>query len=629
MKAIDLRKWNVIVTEEDFNAPLSVGNGNFAVTVDVLGTQSFYKKYLSIPLTSMSKKCLITDQATPHLTCKEYTSFSHITKYMTSLDKEPQAYERLRKYPFLFHFFRYELLDGKKELKSSDIQDAIQELDLYSGVIHSSFKYRGSLVKTKVMVDAINDVFRFEFKNTSLDAPFKIKISFPQASPTKQACTNQLDSFSYEGGILQRNTENESFLAYLDTNAKVEVKDNAIELVLPSEAFFELSILEQHSYQHNMNAYFDSIPFELKELDAYSLDSKMSDELKRRTALSFYLMKVNCMGDYPAQETGLTFNSWNSKFHLEMHPWHSLWMAYFGQIKQLEKQLDYYFTIASSSAQRASFQGYEGLRFPKMTTQYGVDSPSNIGCLLLWQEPHLILFVDTLYEVSNDTYYIEKYHPLLLGILSFLSSFVYFGQDGYYHLDKPIIPAQECFDPIQTEDPIFEVEYVRYAFSKMIRFHEILGKKVPKLWRKIASKLIPPRTLDGCYLACQDEQGEETYGKFNYDHPLVLLPYSFIVSNRLEKDKVKKSLQKVLTHYQLDEFWGWDFSVLALTALALDDPKSAFDLLLKNCPKNQYLKNGHNQQGNREDLTIYLPGNGGLLLFLGRLIKTRRESHEA
>jgi hypothetical protein len=31
-------------------------------------------------------------------------------------------------------------------------------------------------------------------------------------------------------------------------------------------------------------------------------------------------------------------------------------------------------------------------------------------------------------------------------------------------------------------------------------------------------------------------------------------------------------------------------------------------------PKNTYLPNGHNAQGDREDLQVYLPGNGGLLL---------------
>jgi hypothetical protein len=36
-------------------------------------------------------------------------------------------------------------------------------------------------------------------------------------------------------------------------------------------------------------------------------------------------------------------------------------------------------------------------------------------------------------------------------------------------------------------------------------------------------------------------------------------------------------------------------------------------------PKNTYLKNGHNRQGDRKDLPLYLPGNGALLLAAGMM----------
>jgi hypothetical protein len=40
-------------------------------------------------------------------------------------------------------------------------------------------------------------------------------------------------------------------------------------------------------------------------------------------------------------------------------------------------------------------------------------------------------------------------------------------------------------------------------------------------------------------------------------------------------------------------------------------PEQAVDALLMPVQKNTYLKNGHNFQDDR--LTIYLPGNGGIL----------------
>ena len=57
--------------------------------------------------------------------------------------------------------------------------------------------------------------------------------------------------------------------------------------------------------------------------------------------------------------------------------------------------------------------------------------------------------------------------------------------------------------------------------------------------------------------------------------------------------------------------WGWDYPMIAMTAARLGEPDIAIDALLMDVQKNRYLNNGHNYQN--ETLTIYLPGNGGLL----------------
>jgi hypothetical protein len=51
--------------------------------------------------------------------------------------------------------------------------------------------------------------------------------------------------------------------------------------------------------------------------------------------------------------------------------------------------------------------------------------------------------------------------------------------------------------------------------------------------------------------------------------------------------------------------------MLAMCAARLGEPERAVDALLLDAPKNKYRLNGHNHQ--RPGLTIYLPGNGGLL----------------
>lgn len=61
MKKEEITPFNVVLDQPDRDNPLSVGNGNLAATVDVLGTQTFYETDAAIPLTVMSSLCFVTD----------------------------------------------------------------------------------------------------------------------------------------------------------------------------------------------------------------------------------------------------------------------------------------------------------------------------------------------------------------------------------------------------------------------------------------------------------------------------------------------------------------------------------------------------------------------------------------
>ena len=110
--------------------------------------------------------------------------------------------------------------------------------------------------------------------------------------------------------------------------------------------------------------------------------------------LSQYLTRIQCAGELPPQETGLTFNSWFGKFHLEMHWWHGVHWALWNRIDLLEKSLGYYSDIIEKAQYKAEFQGYKGVRWPKMTDPSGSDSPSGVGEFLIWQQPHIIYFAE-------------------------------------------------------------------------------------------------------------------------------------------------------------------------------------------------------------------------------------------
>lgn len=618
MKKEEIEMFNIKNEILDTNNPLSVGNGDLAVTVDILGTQTFYEAYNTIPLTSISATCFVTNPKEPKILPKRYQAHSHEVGYFTDNKNQEESFEQLRTYPYKFHFFLFELWNNQKKIRMEDVSFSLQELDLYEGIIHSEFQIQEKLIQTNCMVDEVNEIFRFEIKGAK---GLQIKIVFPKSSYTaKASCYPLLDSFEFLNNVITRYTEHESFEAYLYSNMNAYHDGKALLLsILDDASYFEIAIHKQLRYQAH-KSFFDSIDARLLTPQQDLLTKEQCNELNRRMILSMYVLKVNSCGKYPPSETGVTMNSWNSKFHLEMHPWHSLWLAKYGLTKRLERQLYYYKTILKSSKNRAKAQGYLGARFPKMTSYLGEDSPSSIGPLLLWQQPHLLLMLEACYNATKNLSLIEEFEEVLDELILFLESFIYKGDDYVYHLDYPLIPAQECYDPAFTKDPIFEVEYVRYAFQKMIQFKSILKHSIKPIWYDYIAYLIPPAQKDGCYLATQDNQGKQTYHDFAYDHPLVLMAYSLIQSDRLENQVLKNTLKKVLKSYNLEELWGWDFPMMALTAIHLEMKKEAVELLLLDTPKNQYLKNGHNRQGSRTDLPLYLPGNGAFLLALKELL---------
>src|SRR5690606_35835144 len=149
-------------------------------------------------------------------------------------------------------------------------------------------------------------------------------------------------------------------------------------------------------------------------------------ELERRVVLSQYLMRTQEAGHFPPQETGLTYNSWFGKEHLEMHWWHAMHYPLWGRPELLEKSADWYFkakTIAKSIAQR---QGFEGVRWPQMTDNDGNACPSSVGAMLIWQQPHPIAFAEMLYRNKKDEKVLERYQDLVFKTADFMASFAHF-----------------------------------------------------------------------------------------------------------------------------------------------------------------------------------------------------------
>ncbi len=591
MKKSDIIKYNLKFNHIDSKNPVTIGNGDFAITLDQTGTQSLYETYKDIPLSTMSNKnWFYKDKKNikpSYVDGKAYMLFN--------LDNDPN-YQTNRQYPFKYSFMQILLYDNDKLIDINNIKDVKQELDLYKGIVTSSFNYKEKINKTISFIYQDHDEFNFKLQSDNLN--LALKFNYP--SYTKNGYR-------------------------LDILPNVLVKEDRITLLYDDKNSLSFKLKSSSNYQiventlifDDNNVSFSLALDEIKEgklLDEFwKCDNGIiidNEELVKKMVLSKYLLHVNSTGIYPPQESGLTYNCWNSKFHLEMHLIHSLWNIYNNHVGDLVKSFDYYLSIMPSSLKRASLNGYKGLRFPKMTGPDGEDSPSNIGPLLIWQAPHILFMLQEIYYLYNKENIIKKYEPLISGTIDFMISFLTLKDSKYQMLD-PLLEACESIPLDRCQNPSFELEYWRYTLERQPKIDTVLYGHQRYDYLDITSKIITPKEDDGIYL--------KTYGvidKYDLykDHPTEGFLMSFFKSKIVDKEKMVKTIDYILKNMDLSSYWGWDFPFLGLSLLNCGEIEKSIEVTQLNTINNQYLYNGYNTSP-RDDLKAYLPGNGAFLIY--------------
>ncbi len=598
-----INKYNVINEKMDIDTPLTIGNGNFAFTCDITGLQTFYDKYQTTPLCTMTNLIWAGQEVDLPLPYQEYQKSSNGQKILYMSDTKSPYYQPHRANYFKFDLFKLALLADDKPINPEDLSQIHQELNIFEGTITSSFTYANEKVKiiTKIPQKHNNLRINIETNLTNL----KIKLFFLEPASNIAGGNDITFKYLIDNTKIIRKDQFTSYELFYQTNM-IRIANT---FLIQNNSFLIIAIDNYFEDDHDLAVYFSKV----------KKPQINDEELTRRFVLSLYLMKVNTLGIYPPAETGLTCNSWYGKFHLEMHLWHHLGLIKLGLYEYVLPSLKWYLTIYESSQKRAQEQGYQGIRLPKMVDYRGVDSPSNIGCFLIWQMPHLLIMLEEIYKQTKDTKLIEPFIPFVSEQIKFLESFFYL-KDNYYHLDSPLIPANENVEYYQ-DTPIFELAYSLYAFEifkKWINRFEI--NYDTSVLDDILNRHLPLPIYKGAYENYNN--CHNTYTKYNYDHPMITGFYSFFKSKYVNPKIMQNTLNKVLKHWKLNECWGWDFPMLAMTASNLGNKELAINILKMKTPKNTYLKNGHNQQKERQDLPLYLPGNGALLLAISHLFKS-------
>jgi hypothetical protein len=639
-RAALVRRHNPVARAFDPLAPLSVGNGEFAFTADVTGLQTFPQLYENaMPLCSMAQwgwhsKPLPPELAGQKLVLTDYDTHGRSVGYQTKSEGQTALFNWLRENPHRLHLGRIGLRLSDKQgspATPADINEIEQRLDLSAGVLTSRFRFDGEPVTVKTAVHPQLDLLAVSIVSPLLaDGRLSARLAFPYGSPGMAAADwtqnerhrTELSQKDSRADFRRKFETDEYFCALAwqtpagfrqtaahEFHLAPQDKTSRLEFVaafaprplgnsLPTpDAVFAASAEHWRRFWSTGGAI---------ELDG-SRDAR-AVELERRIVLSQYLTAINCAGTQPPAETGLVCNSWYGKFHLEMHWWHAAHFALWGRLSLLEKSLGWYEKILPMARSLAQSQGYAGARWPKMVGPEGRDSPSPIGPLLIWQQPHPIFYAELCYQTRPMRQTLARFRRIVQESAEFMASFAHW--DGRrYTLGPPLIPAQENHPARETWNPTFELAYWAWGLRVANDWRARSGlARVPQ-WDEIAAKLAPLPVKEGVYLA--HENCPHTYTERNRDHPSMLAALGVLNGAGVDRETMRRTLKKVMREWQWPDTWGWDYPMTAMTAARLGETETALDALLLDTPKNRYLPNGHNYQ--RANLPCYLPGNGGLL----------------
>lgn len=624
---------------------LSVGNGNFTYTVDCTGLQSYlHNRIGKTPLCTMSSWGMHSyrGKETPRydlLKLKQYDCNGRKVGYMTDPAGQEQLFNDLRINPHRFNLARIGLKakDTEEEVFISSLAHIDQSLDLYSGLITSTFAWQGERVCVQTVCHPHQDQISISVESLLIaNGLLSVVVHFPYASHTISGSdytrdddhTSILATGENNQYVIKRSMDSSRYEVHIGTCMQCcvqQTSQHAFEITCSNLVLQASFLFKQEAGNCTVSSFAQA-----KALSAnhwarfwtegafidFSLSSdERSKELQRRMLLSRYLLAIQCSGETPPPETGLTCNSWYGKFHLEMHLLHASHFALFNQAELLERSLHWYAGILDGAYERARVQGYRGARWPKMTDPSGNDSPSSIGTLLCWQQPHPIFYASLLRKTHPESALLKEWTEIIEATAAFMVDYLQYDEkQGLYVLGPPLIPVQENHRPEETLNPTFELSYWRWALQEAVSLLKEADRSVDEHWLQVLEKLSPLPNDAEVYLAHQ--HCPDTYGAFAYDHPSLLFSLGLLDGRDVDRRMMNNSLDRVLKDWKLNELWGWDFPLMAMTAARLGRSADAVDLLLMDSPKNTYTPNGHNAQLPKADLPLYLPGNGALLLAL-------------
>lgn len=652
---------NPVIRTVDYEAPLTVGNGGFAFTVDVTGLQTFGDTYYrhGIPLETLSRWCWVTDENPEGYTLADashdYTlADGRVLGFPT--DASSPAGEWLRRNPRTHPLGQLALEWDKPDgstFEPGDVEEIDQTLDLWSGVITSRYRLGEHRVDVVTACDPETDTIAVRIKSDWVrTGKLRVRLAFPRGHDVAVKNTPALDWSAPESHrseladerTIERHVSSTRY--FVSSSRPLREAGPHVFRIEADRTRNELSFTLRFSAERVREVTMAAAVGEASTshwtkfwrgaaaLDLSGSTDPRAARLEKRVVLSQYLLAVQCAGDVPPQESGLTCNTWYGKHHTEMIWWHTAHFALWNHPELLAKNLAWYRSRLPEARALAQSRGLRGARWAKMVGPDGRESPGG-NPLIVWNQPHPVYLCELLYRQSPTVETLEQYRELVLDTADTLASMVWLDPvRGEYVLGPPLWIAQEIHDPATSQNPSFELAYWRWALAVAQQWRERLGLPREKHWDDVIAKLPPLPVHEGKYVALESHSDTWTNIASRHDHPEMLMPLGFLPeAPGVDRATMERTLDAVMAEWDWEtKIWGWDYPMIAMTATRLNRPEVAIEVLLRDGPNNRYTANGHCPQRSdnalvngqsapgRREIAVYLPANGSFLATVALMV---------
>lgn len=637
----------VHVDHVDPESPLSVGNGDFAFTVDATGLQTFEKLYheRGIPLETLSTWAWHAFPNPQRLSLDDamlsYEFHGRTIKFAGKQDSPAGAYFRENPHPIplgQIALFHRGALVTPEQLSRID-----QSLDLWTGLVTSRYLLAGKpvAVQTVAAANASTVAIRIEsplVKTGELSVRIRFAYSYRRGGRNKpplvwdepQRHRTTVTRHGANAAVLQRTLDQSTYVASLRWEGSAKLTEAAAHdfrlsptdggsnaLALTCDFAADAKSAKPAAFADIMKSSAAGwLDYWTKggAVDLSDSTDPRAQELERRIVLSQYLLRVNYAGSVPPSEDGLTNITWFGKHNSEMYFWHAAHFYAWGHPELVEKSFAWYQKILPGALADAKSQGFTGARWPKMSGIDGRPSPGTINPFIIWNQPNPLAIAELLYRAHPERATLEKYRDIVFESANFLAAFAQLDPNTQrYVLGPPVKNVSEDSGENTTRNPTFELAYWYYGLQIAQNWRQRLGLASDPKWADILARLTPLPVKDGKYL--EIETFPEMYEKEKTLPTSMLMALGFLPKTELvDLETIRRTFHEVNRRNGVDHWSSWQIGQGAMVAARLGEPETAVHILTMQTPTNRFMNAGHVRRPKEPNgCPAYFPVNASLL----------------